>query len=239
MNETKMYAITGVSGHTGAATAEALLSTGHQVRAVVRNAERGELWRRKRCDVAVADLGESSALATALRGVDGAYLLSPPNFAAADFLADRQALLEGLVEGVKEAEIRNVVFLSSIGAQHASGTGPIVSLHRAEQAIQGIAPSVTFLRAAYFLENWGSAIPVAREQGVLPHYGPIDVKFPQVSARDIGEAAANALVEGERVNDYRPIFSYSSAGRWIHGFSGSPAIPTIQIAAAASAISAP
>jgi len=51
--------------------------------------------------------------------------------------------------------------------------------------------------------------------------------------------ATDSLVEGERVNDYRPIFSYSAAGRWIHGFSGPPSRPAIQIASAAAAISAP
>jgi uncharacterized protein YbjT (DUF2867 family) len=69
-----------------------------------------------------------------------------------------------------------------------------VTAHRAEQALRGIAPSVTFIRAAYFLENWGSVIPLARAQGILPHFGPVDYKFPQVCARDIGQAAARALV---------------------------------------------
>jgi uncharacterized protein YbjT (DUF2867 family) len=189
-----MYVIAGVTGHTGAATAEALLARGHAVRAVVRNMEKGEPWKRKGCEVAVADLADPVALARALHGAEGAYVLSPPNLAATDFLADREAFLARLVEGVKRSQVRSVVFLSSIGAQHAAGTGPIVGLHRAEQALRDVAPSVTFIRAAYFVENWGSVVPVAKAQGVLPHFGPTDVGFPQVCARDIGEAAANALV---------------------------------------------
>lgn len=197
-----MYVIAGVTGHTGAATAEALLSRGHKVRIVVRNAEKVEPWKRKGCEVAEADLADPVALATALEGAKGVYLLSPPNFAATDFLADRKVFLDRLVEGVKRSKVRNVVFLSSIGAQHEAGTGPIVTLHRAELMLRGIASSVTFIRAAYFLENWGSVIPVAKAQGVLPHFGPTDVKFAQVCARDIGEAAATALVtaaDGTRV----------------------------------------
>lgn len=197
-----MHVIAGVTGHTGAATAEALLSRGHNVRAVVRNAEKGEPWKRRGCEVAVAELADPVALAGALEGAEGAYLLLPPNLAATDYLADRKVFLDRLVEGVKRSRVRNVVFLSSIGAQHAAGTGPIVTLHRAEQALRGIASSVTFLRAAYFLENWGSVIPVAKTQGVLPHFGRTDVKFAQVCARDIGDAAASALVtaaDGTRV----------------------------------------
>ena len=52
--------------------------------------------------------------------------------------------------------------------------------------------------------------------------------------------ATDDLVEGDRVNDYRPIFSYSASGRWIHGFGGqAPALPPIQVASAATAIAAP
>lgn len=197
-----MYAVAGVTGHTGAATAEVLRAAGHPVRVLVRRAEQGEPWKKKGCEVAVADLADPAALAAALQGVKGFYLLSPPNMAAADFLADRKAFLEKVVEGLQRARPPAVVFLSSIGAQHASGTGPIVTAHRVEQALRGIVPSVTFLRAAYFVENWGSVVGLAKAQGILPHFGAVDVKFPQVCARDIGEAVAYALktpIDGTRV----------------------------------------
>lgn len=197
-----MYVVAGVTGHTGAATAEALRAKGQPVRVLVRRAEQGEPWRQKGCEVAVGDLADPAALAAALQGARGVYLLSPPNFAATDFLADRQAFLEKVVEGQTRAKVPSLVFLSSVGAQHPAGTGPIVTVHRAEQALRGLAPSVTFLRAAYFLENWGAVVPLAKGQGILPHFGPVDVRFPQVCARDIGEAAARALTapaEGTRV----------------------------------------
>ncbi len=190
-----MYAVAGVTGHTGAATAEALRAAGHPVRVLVRRAEQGEPWKKKGCEVAVADLADPAALAAALQGVRGLYLLSPPNMAAADFLADRKALLERIVDGLKRSKVPAVVFLSSVGAQHPAGTGPIVTAHRVEQALKGLVPSVTFLRAAYFVENWGSVVGLARGQGILPHFGAVDVKFPQICAADIGAAAARALTE--------------------------------------------
>ena len=48
--------------------------------------------------------------------------------------------------------------------------------------------------------------------------------------------ATDELVAGDRLNDYRPIFSYSVAGRWIHGFSDRPAQPPVQIASASAAL---
>ncbi|MBL8936313.1 MAG: NmrA family NAD(P)-binding protein [Archangium sp.] len=197
-----MYVIAGVSGHTGAVVADTLLSQGKKVRVIVRNAEKGAAWQKKGAEVAVADLGDVAAMTKALTGATGAYLLSPPNFAAQDFIADRKAMLGNLAKAITASGLKSLVFLSSVAAQHPAGTGPIVTVHHAEQLLGKLAPSVTFVRAAYFLENWGSVIPVAKAQGVLPHFGAVDVKFPQVCTKDIGEAAVKALLnpaDGTRV----------------------------------------
>lgn len=189
-----MFAIAGVTGHTGAAAADALLAQGKPVRVIVRTADKGEAWKKKGAEVAVADLGDVAALTAALKGVQGVYLLSPPNFAAKDFLADRAELLGKMKQALQAAKVPSVVFLSSVAAHVPAGTGPIITAHRAEQALRGIAPSVTFVRAAYFLENWGSVVGLAKTQGILPNYGPVDVKFSQVPSRDIGAAIASALL---------------------------------------------
>lgn len=190
-----MYAVAGVSGKTGAATAQALLKQGEKVRVLVRKPEQGEAWNHKHAEVAVCDLTDPAALAKALEGVHGAYLLLPPNPAAEDFLADRAAFLDKLVAGLKKTKLPKLVFLSSLGAQHPTGTGPIVALYKAEHALLHAAPSVTFLRAGYFLENWADSLMTALEKGELSWFGNVHTKFPQVGAHDIGEAAAKLLVD--------------------------------------------
>jgi len=189
-----MFVVAGVSGHTGQAIAEALLAQKQPVRVIVRDAAKGAPWKQRGAEVAVADLGDTDALARALTGATAAYLLVPPNMGAADVLADRGELLTKMVAAVKQSGLKRLVFLSSIGAQHPAGTGPIVITHRAEQALRGIAPSVTFVRASYFLENWGSVVAVAKEHGVLPHYGDVGFKFHQQGATDIAHAVVKALV---------------------------------------------
>lgn len=192
-----MFAVAGVSGRTGAATAEALLKQGQKVRALVRTGEQAEPWRKRHAEVAVVDLTDGAALAAALQGVSGAYLLLPPNPSAADLLADRAAFLERVVAGLKRARLESLVFLSCVGAQHPAKTGAVVALHRAEKALTGLARSVTFLRAAFFLENWAGELLPALETGELRHFGDTHHKFPQVCAHDVGVAAAKALVEHE------------------------------------------
>jgi uncharacterized protein YbjT (DUF2867 family) len=190
-----MYAVAGVSGRTGAATANALLKQGQKVRVIVRNEAQAEPWSHKHVEVAIADLTDPESLSKALKGTQGAYLLMPTNLAATDHLAQSAAFLDKMIAGVKKSGIKNILFLSSIGAQHPAGTGPVVALHRAEKALSGLLPSVTFLRPGWFLENWGGSLLQAIDTSELNHFGTTHVKFPQVGTFDIGVAAANALVE--------------------------------------------
>jgi uncharacterized protein YbjT (DUF2867 family) len=84
-----------------------------------------------------------------------------------------------------------VLLLSSVGAQHEAGTGPVRTLHYAERKLE---PDVS-LRAAYFVENWESVLGVAREQGILPSSLTIDQPVSMVATADIGRVAAELLLE--------------------------------------------
>lgn len=190
-----MFAVAGVSGHTGAATADALLRMGQKVRVFVRKEEQGEPWLRRHCEVAVLDLKDTEKLTAALKGLAGAFLLLPPTPGAEDLLAEQAALVASMATAVKKSGLKTLVFLSSSGAQHAVGTGPVVALHRAEKVLTNVAPSVTFLRAAYFLENWASGLMQALETSELSFFGHTHLKFPQVGAHDVGVAAGQALEE--------------------------------------------
>jgi uncharacterized protein YbjT (DUF2867 family) len=188
-----MYAVAGVSGHTGAVVADALLRRGRAVRVIVRNAEKGEPWKARGAEVAVASLDDADALARALSGVDGAYLLLPPDAASTDFIARGRETGDTYTRAIRTSGVKHVVMLSSIGAQHDSGTGPIRALHEVEERLKATGAAVTLLRPAYFVENWGASLGPAAEQGVLPSFIPASLRFPQIATRDIGVAAAEAL----------------------------------------------
>lgn len=187
------YVIAGVSGNTGSVTAKALLDAGAKVRVVVRDAKKGEAWAARGADVAVADLGDATALAAALRGAKGAYLLVPPNMAAPDFRAYQKATGEALVAAVKQSGVPHVVLLSSVGAQHPSGTGPIAGLHPIEQALRAQSTTaVSVLRAGYFMENLLGSFGLL-DQGLLPSFLPADLPLPLIASKDIGAVAAELL----------------------------------------------
>jgi uncharacterized protein YbjT (DUF2867 family) len=193
-----MYVVTAATGNTGKIVAERLLAQGKQVRVVVRHADKAAQLAAQGAEVAVADLNDERALEQALRGAQGLYYVSPPDLTAKSFIAERKQLTERIAKLVVRAGVRHVVLLSSIASQHPSGTGPIVTTHNAEQQLRAAGVASTFVRAAYFVENWAPVLPVAKQDGVLPAFFPADLRIPMVATPDIGEVAARALLEGPR-----------------------------------------
>ena len=154
-----------------------------------------EAWKKRGAEVAVADLDDVGAMTRALSGADGAYLLLPPNFASTNPRADNANRARHLFDAAEKAGVRHVVFLSSVGAQHEKGTGPIGSVYEAEKIFSASKANVTFIRAAYFMENVGNSL-YALDGGAYPTFLRADLKIPMVATRDIGLVAAKALVEG-------------------------------------------
>jgi uncharacterized protein YbjT (DUF2867 family) len=192
-----MYVIAGVSGQTGSVAASTLLGDRRQVRVIVRDPAKGAPWKARGAQVAVASLDDRAALASALDGAHGAYLLLPPTaFDETDIPGGRRRYIEAIAGAVEDARPGHVVLLSSIGAEHASGTGPIAYLHTLEGRLRDSGVPSTFLRAAFFMENWGAMIKGAIEGGALHYAARDDLRFAQVATPDIGRTAAHLLVEG-------------------------------------------
>lgn len=193
-----MFIVTGATGHTGSVVAQTLLAAGKQVRVVVRDAAKTTQLRALGAEVFVADLADQAALARAVRGGEGVFLLSPPEMVAEDFVAERKRLTQAQVDTLSAEKVPHVVLLSSIGAQLSSGTGPVMTLHNAEQQLRAAGVPSTFVRAGYFLENWGAVAHAVKNDGVLPSFIAAGRVVPSVGTVDIGKAAAQALLDGPR-----------------------------------------
>lgn len=192
-----MYAVVGASGNTGGATARALARRGVRVRVIVRDPAKGENWRERRADVAVADLEDDSSLARAFRGAKAAYVLNPPAYAAEDMFAVAERLARNILSAARQANLPRLVVLSSIGAQLMSGHGNIRTNSTFERVLGELGPIAVFLRPAYFMENWAWVADAAVNEGVLPSFlSPPERAIPMISVLDVGRAAAEAMVDG-------------------------------------------
>ncbi|MBN8941961.1 MAG: NmrA family NAD(P)-binding protein [Rhizobiales bacterium] len=196
-----MYVVLGANGRAGGEAARALIAQGKAVRVVLRRREQGEEWVALGAEVAVASIEDADAMADALNGASGAFLLNPPPVSG-DPYARTEELGAALADAARRARLPKAVILSSIGAQHASGTGVIATLNRFEARLDGVAPATAFLRPGYFVENWGDVAAAVMAEGVLPSFLEPSQKIPMVSTIDVGRTSAALLGEdwtGKRV----------------------------------------
>ncbi|MFD7662102.1 NAD(P)H-binding protein [Streptomyces sp. NPDC059788] len=194
-----MFVITGASGRTGRAAAEYLLTAGHRVRAVGRSARRLADLAARGAEVRQADPTDPVALADAFRGADGIYAVIQPNYIPdhPDFGAFQDQVAASLTRAVAESGVRRVVGLSSWGAQHAEGTGPVRGLHRFERRLSAVPEADTlWLRAGYFMENLLDHIGTARTHHRISAPFEPGVPLPFVTTRDIGARAGEELATG-------------------------------------------
>lgn len=207
-----MYAVLGATGNTGRVVVQELLQEGKEVRAVVRNAEKAAALRDGGAEIAVLDLADAARLRDALRGVEGAYVMLPPHIESDDMLASLRRLADVIAEALAAAEVPHVVLLSSVGVQRDAGTGPVLSNRYLEQVVRPVAPSLSVLRAPYFMENWGASLGLLSEGKLMTMLAPEQV-LPMIATDDIGRIAARALctpAAGQRVlalegpRDYTP-----------------------------------
>lgn len=190
-----MYAITGITGQVGGAMARTLLAADKTVRAVVRNVEKGRSWAAKGCEIAVADMEDAAALAAAFRSADGVFILPPSEFDPSPGFPEALRVIAAVKESIESARPKTVVCLSTIGAQ---ATQPNLLTQRTllEQTLSTLAIPVTFLRPAWFMENFAWDIPAARDSGVIASFlQPLDKPVPMIATRDVGLLAAQLIQE--------------------------------------------
>jgi NAD(P)H dehydrogenase (quinone) len=196
-----MFAVTGVTGKVGAAVARSLLSADQPVRAVVRDRSRGAPWAQLGCDIAVADLSDTEALTAAFAGTAGVFAMVPPVFDPAPGFPEATGFINSLRAALGRAKPGGVVALSTVGAD-ALQPNLLNVLGRMEDALGSLPMPVTFLRAAWFMENAAWDTDSAKSGLIQSYLQPLDRAVPMVSTDDVGRAAAALLQErweGKRV----------------------------------------
>ena len=190
-----MYAITGITGQVGSALGEQLLAAGLPVRAVVRDAAKGAAWAGRGAEVALADVNDAAALTRAFNGAEAVFVLLPPTFDPSEGFPEARRSIAALREALAAARPARVVVLSTIGAQ-ATQPNLLNQLGIMERELGGLDLPITFLRAAWFIENSLWDVPTARAEGRIASFlQPPDRPVPMVACADISAVAAELLQE--------------------------------------------
>jgi uncharacterized protein YbjT (DUF2867 family) len=197
-----MYAITGITGQVGSELGNQLLAAGLPVRAVVRDAAKGAGWAARGAEVALADVNDAAALSRAFSGAEAVFVLLPPTFDPTEGFPEARRSIGALREALATAQPSRVVVLSTIGAQ-ATRPNLLNQLGIMERELGTLDLPITFLRAAWFIENSLWDVAAARDAGDIPSFlQPLERKVPMVACADISAVAAELLQQqwsGRRV----------------------------------------
>lgn len=197
-----MYFIAGITGHVGGMAARQLLTKGKQVRTLARKPEKAKAFAGQGVEVRPGDLNDAEALASALEGVEGAFLLMQPTMTPPPDFSDAKTSLASYTKALQQAPVPRLVALSSMGSEKRERLGNITATALMEQAFADLPFPRAFVRAGSFYENYAGSVAHAKETGVYASFQPVDFAFPTIGTEDIGKLVADLLLSpwtGKRV----------------------------------------
>jgi uncharacterized protein YbjT (DUF2867 family) len=192
--EDSMITVMGATGNTGRKVAEALLLEGEKVRVLGRSESRLADLVREGAEAQAGYPNEVQYLTRAFTGADAVYTLLAAEVRSPDYLGEMEAQGRAVVEAIWKSGARYVVFLSSLGAELPSGTGPIAGMHAQEERLRKLeGVNILVLRPGSFFENFYSTLGLIKHQGMNGGAVAPDVRIPMIATRDIADVAAEAL----------------------------------------------
>jgi uncharacterized protein YbjT (DUF2867 family) len=131
------------------------------------------------------DFTDLTTYETALSGCQILFLLRPPQIAEVD------KYFKPLIEVSQRMGIQHILFLSVQGVEKSS----IIPHHKIEKLIVASKMTFTFLRPAYFMQNFTTTLRhdlVDKKQVFLPAG---EAKFTLIDVQDIGAVTAHVLAD--------------------------------------------
>lgn len=193
--------ITGSLGNIGKPLTAKLIASGHEVTVVSSNTDRVKAIETLGAKAAIGSVNDVAFLKDAFAKADAVFAMTPPNLGGANILENTTNAGKALAEAIKQAGVKRVVMLSSIGADLSGGNGPIAGLHNIEKIYDGVENvSFTFLRAGFFYTNLYNDVPLIKGAGIIGSNYPSTISIPFVHPEDIATAAAEELQKASGVS---------------------------------------
>ena len=165
------------------------------MRAIGRNADHLRPLIEKGAEAFVGSVSESASMLEAFQGAKAVYLMTPPNYGTEDPRGYQNEVGKAYANAIHHSGIAYAVNLSSIGAQLSRGTGPISGLHDVEQRLNQLKDvNIVHLRAAFFMENFLTCIPLIQSRNIIGMPIRKDLRIPMIDTRDIAEVAVQLLL---------------------------------------------
>lgn len=188
--------VTAPTGHIGSQLVPLLLEApGVEVTVLARNPKKVEHLAARGVRVVTGDQLDTGSIDEAAKGADALFWLSGVAVNVPNVRAAYNQFAEACAGALKRNPNMRAVHLSSVGAQHPEGTGPILGLHDGEKKVNAAGANVVHLRSNYFMENVLESLPMILSDGAIYSCIPGSAVIEQVATADIAAAAAHYLLE--------------------------------------------
>lgn len=200
--------LSGSLGNIGKPLTKKLVDAGHDVTVISSTADRIDAIETLGAKAAIGSVSDVKFLTDTFVGADAIFAMTPPNLGGSNIIENTVKAGQSFAEAIKNALVKRVVMLSSIGADLPEGTGPIAGLHAIENEYNKLEnTNITFLRAGFFYTNLFNDIPLIKNAGIIGANYPSDLKIPLVHPEDIARAAAEELQKEATGKNIRYIIS--------------------------------
>ncbi|QNF32210.1 NmrA family NAD(P)-binding protein [Adhaeribacter swui] len=209
--------VTGSLGHISKPLSQELIQKKHTVTVISSNPEKQTEITALGATVAIGSLEDVAFLTATFTGADAVYTMIPPNNyfdPNLDLLGYYRRLGQNYAQAIKQAGVKHVVNLSSIGAHLEKGNGILRGAHDVEQILNELPAtiSITHLRPTSFYYNlYGYSEMIKNQNLIVANYGADDV-IPWVSTVDIATVAAEELLNTQTGRKVRYIASQEASG---------------------------
>jgi uncharacterized protein YbjT (DUF2867 family) len=188
-----MVLVSGATGSQGGAVTQALLDSGHKVRALTRNTEspRARGLKEQGVELVRGDLDDAESIKRALQGVDSFYLMGSPQEVGADGEA-KQGI--AMANAAKAANIGHLVYGSVASANLNTGIPHFDSKYVVEEHIKTLGIPYTISAPVFFMDNFIAPWSLdALKDGKIVLAMPSDRSLQQVSVKNIGDFVASLI----------------------------------------------
>ncbi|MBS7254151.1 NmrA family NAD(P)-binding protein [Flavobacterium branchiicola] len=225
--------ISGSLGNIGKPLVKKLIASGNEVTVISSSSDRSSEIEQLGAKPAIGSVNDVAFLKNAFDGADAIFAMTPPNMGGNNIISNTVAAGHAFAEAIKDAQIKRVVMLSSIGADLPKGTGPIAGLHEIEKIYETLENSaVTFLRAGFFFTNFYNDVPMINGAGIMGANYPALAVIPYVHPEDIASAVAEELQKMGSGKNVRYIVSDvrtpGDAAKILGTAIGKPELPWIE-----------
>ncbi|WP_135806076.1 NAD(P)H-binding protein [Halorussus marinus] len=153
--------VTGATGFVGGRLVPALIDAGHEVVALVRDAERYD--PPDGVAVVEADLLDPQSLEGCFADVDAAYYLVHSMQTGGDFAARDRAAARNFADAARESPLERVVYLAGLGETGDDLSAHLKSRREVESILAGGEFDLTVLRAAVIVGDGSASFRLMRE----------------------------------------------------------------------------